>query len=328
MSLMKIFQRIAPRTGIRRVVVEPGGSHAACIEFTNGKHIMFRDKQFNINASNASSIAKDKMSTHFFLKKWGFSVPRARLFSYTVGMGVKERHEIIEKAFHYAETVGLPVMLKPHDLSQGRYVTKIYRRPFFFQTARKIFAAGSSLLVERFYEGTDYRIVVFDNSVISAYQRIPLFVLGDGRATIAQLIARKQRFFKRLRGFTAIDLSDPRIQEKLRFQHHTMESIPYRGEKITLLDNSNISSGGEAVRLPGPLHPDYNKLAVAIAQSLSLRLCGIDIMLLEPERTLSDPLVRYVVLEVNAAPGLINYNLTVRETDKLYSIILKKLSQE
>ncbi len=31
--------------------------------------------------------------------------------------------------------------------------------------------------IEKFSSGNDYRVVVFDNEIISAYQRIPLFVL-------------------------------------------------------------------------------------------------------------------------------------------------------
>lgn len=53
------------------------------------------------------------------------------------------------------------------------------------------------------------------------------------------------------------------------------------------------------------MHPGFVKLAVAITAEMGLRLCGVDLLL--RTGSLADPPADYVVIEINAAPGLDNY---------------------
>ncbi len=48
------------------------------------------------------------------------------------------------------------------------------------------------LIVERFYLGNDFRILVLDNEVMAAYQRIPLSITGNGKSTILELLTIKR----------------------------------------------------------------------------------------------------------------------------------------
>lgn len=65
--------------------------------------------------------------------------------------------------------------------------------------------------IERFHTGKDYRVVIFDDEVISAYERIPLFVIGDGVLTISELLRKKQEDFRLLDRPEVIDMTDIRI---------------------------------------------------------------------------------------------------------------------
>lgn len=50
--------------------------------------------------------------------------------------------------------------------------------------------------LEKLHSGNDYRVVMLDGNVISAYQRFPLAVIGDEILTISQLLMQKQQKFQ------------------------------------------------------------------------------------------------------------------------------------
>jgi D-alanine-D-alanine ligase-like ATP-grasp enzyme len=74
------------------------------------------------------------------------------------------------------------------------------------------------MLIEKMHAGQDYRVVVFQDEVISAYTRIPLEIIGDGVLSIEELLQRKQVYFIQTGRDTRINTSDPRIQRKLEKQ--------------------------------------------------------------------------------------------------------------
>jgi D-alanine-D-alanine ligase-like ATP-grasp enzyme len=47
------------------------------------------------------------------------------------------------------------------------------------------------------HSGQDYRVVVFQDEVISAYTRIPLCVTGNGTSTLLELLHQKQKIFQK-----------------------------------------------------------------------------------------------------------------------------------
>jgi D-alanine-D-alanine ligase-like ATP-grasp enzyme len=132
--------------------------------------------------------------------------------------------------------------------------------------------------VERFYSGKDYRIVVYDGNIISAYERIALFIIGNGKDTLASLIESKQKEFSQNGRPEVIDMGDIRIMKKLTSYGYTLMSIPQFGEKITLLDNANLSTGGESKDITHELHTDFADIAIRATKSLSLELSGVDII--------------------------------------------------
>jgi len=84
----------------------------------------------------------------------------------------------------------------------------------------------------------------------------------------------------------------------------TLHSVPLSGTKVVLMDNANLSTGGEAEDVSATLHPTYRQIAVALTPDLGLRNTGVDILTPAP---ISEALGAYTVLEVNTAPGLDHY---------------------
>ncbi len=71
----------------------------------------------------------------------------------------------------------------------------MYNKREFYKGVRSIFEKHNIVLVQKLVTGRDYRLVVLDDKVISAYQRMPLSVVGDGDSTIRQLLINKQKIF-------------------------------------------------------------------------------------------------------------------------------------
>ena len=322
-----VIKRIAPLMAAT-VIVEPVYEYVGQVTFQNGRKTLFRGASFAINPQAAAEVARDKGYASFFLKTLGYPVPEGATFFSEAMNRRLTRKRGLEEGFAYAQSLGFPVIVKPNDLSQGRLVAKVFNRREFYAQARRILRETDVLKVERFYAGNDYRIVVLDDRVVAAYQRIPLRVLGDGRATIAELVAMKQQVLRAENRPVILDANDAGIRMNLRRQKLSLNSVPARGAVVPLLDSANLSSGAEARDLSKAMHDDFRRLAVRVARDMELRFCGVDIM----TDDIIHPLQGYIIIEVNSSPSLENYARIgdeQRETvEQAYLSILKAIEKD
>jgi D-alanine-D-alanine ligase-like ATP-grasp enzyme len=179
---------------------------------------------------------------------------------------------------------------------------------------RAAFRRDRVALVQSPVSGKDYRIVVLDERVISAYERTPLNIVGDGESSIRRLLTQKQVGFMKSGRDTIIRAEDERIAENLKRQKLTMRSVIPKGERIYLLDNANLSTGGDALDVTNDIHPKFRDIAVNLTRDMGLRLCGVDLMI---DGDISKAPGRYWVIEINAAPGLDHYIKTGKTQKKI-----------
>jgi D-alanine-D-alanine ligase-like ATP-grasp enzyme len=163
---------------------------------------------------------------------------------------------------------------------------------------------------------------VLDDKVISAYERIPLNVVGDGQRTIKQLLSEKQRHFVATGRDTIVRSEDDRIGRNLKRQKLNLRSVIPKAKRIFLLDNANLSTGGDAVDVTKRMHPEFRRIAVRLTADMGLRLCGVDIIV---DGDIADRPKRYWVLEVNAAPGLDHYVKTGRTQENIIEAMYLKV---
>ncbi|MBW4497460.1 MAG: cyanophycin synthetase [Oscillatoria princeps RMCB-10] len=319
----ELIKKLAPQIGAT-VLLEPEYGLVGQITFKNGNKSYFCRGILNLNYAGSAEVAKDKHYSSFLLKKLGYQVPEGETF---FSERVNENYSLkvkktVDDGFKYAQSLGFPVIVKPNSLMAGRLVTKVQTKEEYYQAAQQIFLLDSVLLVQRFYSGKDYRIVVLDDQVIAAYQRIPLFVVGDGTSSILELVRKKKETFLTNSREARVEIEDYRIQNNLQRQKLNLESVLPEGAKLSLLDNANLTTGGEAVDVTEDIHPDFYKLAVSVTKDMGLRLCGVDIITGDLTRPLQD----YVVLEINGTPGLRHYaSLGERQAKRVEDIYLKIL---
>jgi D-alanine-D-alanine ligase-like ATP-grasp enzyme len=320
-----IIARLARKAGIP-IVVEPRYGYAAQITGKNGRKHYLKGQSLDINPLGASEIARDKAYSNFFLKRMGYpTIPGDAFFApeWVKVTGVRRGPN---EAYRYAVRLGFPVVVKPNSLSQGSGVWVVHNKREFVRAVSAICKKDRIFLVQRMVHGRDYRVVVLDKEVISAYERLPLSVVGNGRSTIGQLLAMKQRGFVRSGRDTVINSDDPRILAKLKRNGLDLGSIPDKGQAVQLLDNRNLSTGGDAVDVTEIIHPEWRNLCVNITRDMGLRYCGVDLMV---HGDITHEPGKYVVIEVNSAPGLDHYASTGRKqkqiVDRMYLKVLKAI---
>jgi D-alanine-D-alanine ligase-like ATP-grasp enzyme len=323
---------IAPELGIA-VELEPEFKFAGELIFPNGRRRVFRNTNFNINPAGSAEIAKDKGYTKYFLRKAGMHVPEGQaFFSQTLNANLPAANRRgIAEALDYAHKQGYPLYIKPNNLSQGRLVVKVYNESRLVEMAAAILEKTQVFLLEEPCPGRDYRVVVLGDNVISAYERVALAVQGDGVSSVAGLLSTtKLKLSESGRPNSEIDLTDVRIDIKLESGGLSRDSIIPDGRKLPLLDNANLSTGGNSMDVTDSIHPGFAEIAVKACRALSLRFAGIDILCAdisaEPSRQI------WNVIEVNAAPGLDNYAALGAEqagrVRQLYQAILEYMALE
>lgn len=167
--------------------------------------------------------------------------------------------------------------------------------------------------------------MVLDYEVISAYERTPLAVIGDATSSIRQLLQKKQQHFARTGRDTVIKMTDFRIGNCLKRRGFSMAYVPRRGERIALLDNANLSSGGDAIDVTHSMHVSFRRLATELTRDMGLRFCGVDLIIVQG--TIEQSCNEYCILEINAAPGLDHYADMGRRQKKIVDGLYLKVLQ-
>lgn len=308
-----LFRKLAPRIGAR-VDIESEWGVAGQITYRSGKKRYFRFSSIDLNTLGASEIAKDKDYAQYFMKKLGYPcIPGKAFYSPEWARALKSKNSV-SAACIYAEKMGYPVIVKPNSQSQGRAVALVQTKAELIRALRTVFLVDRIALVQREVKGKDYRIVVLDDRIISAYERTPLSVTGDGRHSIAQLLTIKQKEFVQSGRDTVIQKKDTRITTKLASQKLNLNSVIEKDRVVFLLDNANLSSGGDSKDVTECMHNEFKKIAVQLTKDMGLRLCGVDLMI---SGDITDPARKYWVIEINAAPGLDHYAASGKKQQKI-----------
>ncbi len=244
----------------------------------------------------ARTASTDKYLAKQLLAAAGVPVPVGRLVS------------SVEEAWSAAEELGLPVAIKPQDSDLAIGVSLDVRSREQVEAAfRSANEHSTWVLVERFAPGIEHRVLVVADR-ISAVTRIdPPHVIGDGVATVAQLVERVNRDPRRGDEGSGAPLSKLKIDgvahAVLAAQGHSLTSVPRVGERVLVRRNPPyFKNGGNLVDLTDRIHPTVAAHAIAAAQALQLRVAGLDVVALDIGKPLEEQ--GGVVVEINAGPGL------------------------
>lgn len=218
------------------------------------------------------------------------------------GETADKKDEVIE----ICEKIGYPVVIKPLNGNQGRGVTVGIMDDnaalCAYDIASKI---NKTVLIEKFIEGQDYRVLVLNKKVVAVSLRTPPRVVGDGEHNILQLIKRENE--NPLRGYdhekplTKISIDEITVNY-LKSKGFGLDYIPKRNEKVILRFNANISTGGISRDCTDIIHPDNIEIIIRATEAIGLDIAGIDICTKDITKPIKE--TGGVIIEVNAAPGI------------------------
>lgn len=311
--VIDLFNRGA-LSNVRKLDVEPDYGYTTRLEYVDGSCRITYGNDVGLNPGSSCDLAKDKGHTKSFLRSMGIRCPEGKEFLLPSWRATIADSQIAhgntslvssDEALEYVQSdLGFPVYIKPVSGSKGgdvylandaNEVTVVLED----YEAKRVRVA----MIEKPVLMPDYRIVMLDGKLISAYQRVPLTVVGDGSANIGELVMKLQAKFEQNGRDTRLRLDDPRILRHLQQIRKTLEYVPACGAVVTLLPISNLSAGGISVDVTESIHSHWLELANTISRGFNLRLCGLDLACSDITLEESD----YSVLEVNAAPGLDHY---------------------
>lgn len=301
-------------------IEEPTRGKYGVLVFENGRKFFLKDVNLNLNCVSSMRVTKNKALTSYFLEKFGYSVPDYTMVYSNEKCKKYNLCDSLKKGIDYAHSIGFPIMVKLNDSSQGRGIYKVYTEKELETVSKSIFRNNNTFQIQKFYNYNDFRIVILDDKVLSAYQRIPLHVIGDGTHTINQLLEIKQNYFIEC-GRDTIIKKDDEILENLNKLGYNDETILPKGEKCVLRNISNLSAGGESIDLSDKIHKDYKNLCISIAKDFNLTLCGIDIMCDDICKSMNE----YVILEINSSPGLDNYVFSGLKQQKYVKALYREI---
>jgi len=240
----------------------------------------------------AEGISRDKQLTRQLLSACGVAVPQGRLVDSPLD------------AWEAASELGLPVVVKPVDGNHGRGVfTNLSTRAEIESAYAVAINEGSGVLVERFIDGLEHRLLVVGDRLVAAARGEIASVTGDGRSTIVELIERQLNSDPRRGDSEDQPLNRVRLDSAARIElaHQGYESgdaVPAEGVTVVIQRNGNV-----AIDCTAAVHPAVAAQACLAARIVGLDIAGIDIVSADISRPFAA--TGGAIVEVNAGPGLL-----------------------
>lgn len=262
------------------------------IELKRGKHIerIKQATQTRLDPLISYFLMENKEVTKKILRDAKIHVPRGALV------------DSWKEAKKYYQTLSNhKVVVKPNLANMGEGISFVepHQERAFEEAFKRAHAYNGQVLIEEFFEGDEYRLLVVDGRVVASCKRMPAHVQGDGKSTLQELIMIKNKKNEHRQGYQK-PLSFKEHQKELKKLGFSERSILNKGEVLFLRENSNVSTGGESIDVTDLMPEFYKRIAVKAAKSMDAKIAGVDVLI----KSLKSTGESYRVIEVNFNPAL------------------------
>jgi len=198
-------------------------------------------------------------------------------------------------------------VVKPLDLNRGEGVTVDVADAGALQAAFHHAQQPSKsrlVIVEQQVAGVCHRFFVANGRLLYAVKRWPMSVRGDGRRTVAQLVADElmAQQFKPLWARSELQALDERALLALALAGFTPECVPAPGVLAPLRRIESTADGGLDEEVTTTAHPDNVAIALAATRLFGLNVAGVDIISADITQAWHEN--GAIINEVNFAPLL------------------------
>lgn len=237
-------------------------------------------------------VMKDKSLTKLFLDRAGIATPQGGRF--TVARDAVD--------FYVAHRTH-PLVVKPATTNYGTGVSIVGAKEdrAYERAVHRAFEHDSTVLVEEFIPGKEYRFLVIGGNVVAVLNRDPANVVGDGTHTIRMLVKMKNAdplSYKLPKQHIQLGVVEREILAEIKM---TPDSVPKEGEKVYLRRNSNVSDGGDPIDVSN-MPEGYKRVAIKAVESVGAHICGVDMILTDIQQKPTS--TNHAIIELNWNPAL------------------------
>jgi len=271
------------------------------VELICGSHREILYAQVSSKTSSPALLAcVNKEITKHFLSKSTISVAKGKSF---------RADQLDEAVKYYKNNLSTPIVIKPSNGKWGQGVYTNINDKKQLEKYWKILVNNSVhkiLLEEQFPTNKEYRLLATREKFLAATIRIPANIVGDGQKTVQKLIDQKNSDPGRSENshdpVVKIKIDDV-VENTLREQGLTLDSILNKDQQVFLRHNSNLSTGGDSIDTTDIVHESVKKIAVAVVNAIpGLAYAGVDFMC--KDVTKEQKPKDYIIVEVNSSPGI------------------------
>ncbi|MBY0204697.1 ATP-grasp domain-containing protein [Paenibacillus cucumis (ex Kampfer et al. 2016)] len=251
----------------------------------------------------AGLLAKNKQACNLILHEQGMPVP-----PHIVVAAMGEEAEVFLHQYS-------SIVVKPLDSSSSQGVTLDVRTVAELEAAIHLATQyGSSILLQQYVIGTDYRVLIINEQVAAVNQYRPVYVTGNGSSSVRERIEMLNR--NRMQdteigayeSFPAIDLENTHLLDTLHKQGLALNDVSPVDQEIELYDLRNSAAGKISEfysDCTDDIHPDNARMMIQAARALQIDVAGIDVRCKDIRVPITTE--QGGILEVNALPDLTHH---------------------
>lgn len=269
------------------------------VRLKKGENIQYVKQATKTSLDNYASILamENKLVTKKILEEHKIRVPKGQEYT---------NAEIAKADFIFHQ--GKAIVVKPNQTNFGLGIT-ILKENTDEKTFRRAvdiaFEYDTTILIEEFIAGKEFRIFVIGDEVVGILHRVPANVTGDGTKTIRELVELKNQDPLRGKGYLTplekIQLGEAEAMF-LKPQNKDFDTVPVTGEVVYLRENSNISTGGDSIDFTDDIPDSYKQIAVRAAKALNVKITGLDMII--PDVSAEATEENYAIIELNFNPAI------------------------
>lgn len=254
---------------------------------------------YPLNSHAAAELARDKAYCADVLAAAGIAtIPGARFYTDATDAGRFAKGQSPADALRYAEAQGYPLFAKLNRGAHGRLARRIDDANALIAYLHDARAYDHMILLQAVIDGPEARIFVLDGKARFTYRRARMTLRGDGRRTIAEILAGHLQDPRLAAEPTALEAAAAALG-KLARSRRALGDIPAEGEPVLVADAANLAQGGTLEDLTFDPGPSVQEWVAKVAAASGLRVFGADVFY----GRLDDP-ETFQAIELNGNPSL------------------------
>ena len=269
-----------------------GGSGLLFSVTANGRTVHFgagRCSWYPQNNATASTLASDKFFASRILERAGIAALGGDYFF------LHERHRAHRPAGHeredareYLKRLDGTAFVKPLQGSRGDFAQVLRGEAALDRYIAEVSRYYDSILIQPVVSGAEYRVFLLDDEVVYSARKYPPFLLGDGTASIRDLLIAHNAALQ-ARGLSPAATED---------RDTSLDTVLAKGARWDIPGRMNLSAGGTMV-LEAPPSQAALALARKAVHTLGLRAAAVDLF-----ADIGGDQAAIAVIEVNSNPSI------------------------